>query len=330
MNLLAIAFLSANLAQQPQLWVPMIRFTGDRGTYRNFDVIRQELKKLPPLVSKEPQILSDGSMALTDGITVLAIFDPTYRPIKLLLAKWQIIELILKEGPYATFRFKDLPTPLYDLVYEWLANMSAGFDDELRVHFLSEMSTQIDAEESKARFNITQQPAMMPDAMKAKVEDSLKEHPIKNNLVKREKKMDPYLLEPEVKVFVDDRASYGSQVAAERKALEIFSHWLLKEHLNQDNKLINNLELKQQLNPLATILRSKTLSDYRQLSPQGFEEAMAYLQKRANNAGYEDPDSLRALLGLATMGTSGSFMARLSNWEGKILSYPIVAGTVGK
>jgi hypothetical protein len=330
MNLLAFACLATSFTPNQQLWVPMIRFTGDRGTYKNFETIRQEVKKLPSLLPKEPRILSDGSMALTDGTTVLAIFDPTYRPIKILLAKWQIIELILKEGPYVTFRFKDLPTPLYDLVYEWLARMSAAYDDELRVHFISEMSTQIDGEDNKVRFNIKQQPITMPDAVNSKIEESLHAHGLKDATVKREKKMDPIAFEPEVKVFVEDRASYGSQVAAERKALELFSHWLIKEHINLDNKLINNLELKQQLNPLGTILRSKTLSDYSQMSPKGFEEAMSYLQKRGSAAGYQDTDSLRSTLGLATMGSSGSFFVRLSNSQKRIVSDPTVAGTVGK
>lgn len=341
MNLLAIACLSASLAQQ-QMRIPYIRFTGRLGYYKDFDLIRKDLSKLPPLLPREPQIMQDGSMVVTDGINAVAIFDPTYTPIRMLILKRQVLELLMAKGPNATFLISELPEPLKTKVItivEGFHHTKGGTkyyfrrEPDFRVGFLTEISTSIDSPNQDKKFKFDQNPVASSSEENALKESDLQKHKALRSLYP---KGEPGLGKfngwtGEVNLYVEDRAQYGSQIAVERKMLELFDHWLIKEHINLDTKFVNYLELNSLLNPLAKVTRSKTFGEFGQASPDGYSKILKDFSNNKNSDSYTSADELRIDLKSSRIKCSGNIYFQFAA-EGKseIVKITISQGTTNK
>lgn len=306
----AIAYLAhiGVALQEPKL--PMIRFTGKEGSYRNFDVLRQELTRVPRVIPYEPVMLPDGSVAVTDGKTVFAFFDPTYKPIRFLICKTQIIDLFIRNGANATYVFKNLPNPLHAELDEILhAHHSDHFrPDDFLVSFRSRLTTRLHTLDGKSSidYNQSPQPAATPEE-----EKSLAELP-KHSLLPASRVLrnspGAYQFQPDVKVFVEDVAQYEKLYPAEKVMLEQFDHWLLKEHTNLDNKLFHYLEIAKALDASSDIFRCKTFSDLAQSSPTGHDHVTKQLLKEFSARGFANEDAMRSAINSSSLSNSTSIL----------------------
>ena len=268
----------------------MIRFTGREGAQEDGLKIKDKLKDIP-YDPPNPQILPDNSIAFVEKDRLFAVFDSTFRPLRAIIAKNELVDLILENGPQAAFRISKLPYSLYDDLIETFDNTIPSYVATQSSTMTISLNLQTSLKLPTQNFNFGMSPNLSASEF-SKVANDLRD---KNPMIRddahaqyvndREFK---YSKLPIVKIFSNGRVKPKEFSDYEKRAARLFEDWAQKENFNIDQKLFNGLERMNVWSDKAAIFRTKVMSDLQSTSPGAYKDLMSSITKDYQKFGFNN------------------------------------------
>lgn len=293
------------ISGQGALNLPMLRYTGKTGQYYDCDFFRKEIANMPPLMPYTGYRLDDGSVAITDGRTITAIFDITYAPMRILMAKSQIADLILHNGPFKVYIFEELPTIL-----------QAEMADQIRIHYPKYRRFRGFQIRFEAGLNTS---VKIPGAATVSLAQDLGTTPTPEEALRITEQKKYCLLkvedrpnivvngDPDVKIFSETLGDYEKRNASERRIFEAFDKWLDKEHAEWDFKIFLKFEQLGKLGLKSDVFRAKEFGELARTSPQMYSELYSKFEQTLYDNGARNSDEVRTMMSRIRMANSSNF-----------------------
>jgi hypothetical protein len=316
------AAIALNLAVQRKLdSMPFMRFTGRTGSFIRYSEIRKELAALP-FSPPDPQMLRDNSVAFSNGSTTRVLFDRTYQPLRNLIAKGQLLDLVFKNGPHATYTLSNLPNLLAEELQD---RIEAAYPDcvtkpDSVIEVTAHMGTKLKLPNNQMTFH--QYPKIEEEE---RIAEAIAAHRDSHRFLRSEKQAqlvrdreDAKSKLPIVKVFSENYENKKDISAEERRAIEQFEEWTKKEHANMDNKFFSSLERLNAWKYFSDLFRCKTFADMAQSSPTAYKQLSDLLLKSYKSLGYSNEDSMRNDLNGMSLSSGTMFQIVFTFEDGRI------------
>ena len=289
--------------------VPMIRFTGREGGHDNGVLIAKTLMEIP-YDPPNPQILPDNSIAFVEKGKIFAVFDNTYRPLRAVIAKNQLVNLILANGPQAALRITQLPFSLYDDLIEAFDNSIPEYEVTQGSYMTVSLNMQTSLSIPNHNLNLNLAPGV-PESEASKAANDLRD----NNPVRKNDAHAQYVTArelmyekmPIVKIFSNGKPKPTEFTTYEKRAIRLFEDWVQKENFNIDQKLFNGLERMNMWSDKAAIFRTKVMSDLQSTSPGAYKDIMGVLTKDYERFGFTNVDAFREAITSASTNSTMAF-----------------------
>ncbi len=303
----------------------MIRFTGRDGGYETPAQMLIDLKKIPS-DPPNPKVLAFHSVVFEEP-QLMAIFDRSYRPLRSIFAKIDLVNLLVENGPNRVYRITQLPFSLYDEMIEALdyaipnyvcnsttvMSVSLGMDTKIQLPrtFLSASQAPSGADEITKKNNLAaldKDPMWRDDGHAQMVKD-------------RELY---YAKLPVVKIYANHRQKYSEFSANEKRSMILFDNFVQKETFNADQRLFDYLDRMNVWSDKSAIFRSKTFGDLAAKAPSAYQNYMTTLSESYSKHGYSNEDAFRRDLSNATTNSTMTFIIQVGLGEGKTASFPFL------
>jgi hypothetical protein len=280
------------LAKIDDLPYGIIRFTGFAGVHRNFRDVRQELSNIPNSILTQPLILDNGTLVMVDGGETLALFEASYHPMKIYLAKRSLMRMFLDNGQDMVYKFSKIPFTAHDELTDSIRrnHPSCWLPRDLRMNITLSLRTEV---KLKARSLFVGVPLPVPAyTNSAQVTKYLEAEPTQqmdNENTMRNATKDSELRQfAEVKLYVEKYQGYATFYPAQRRLLDKFELWRQEQDVELDNTIRKALMSDKAWTSCAAISQSKTYAEMEKISPETAANLLKSVLKQSLREGYSN------------------------------------------
>lgn len=317
------------IAKSDDLPYSIMRFTGFAGIYRDFRTVRQELSDIPNSILTQPVILDSGTLVMVDGGETLALFESSYHPMKIYLAKRSLMRMFLENGQDMVYKFSKIPFTAHDELADSIRrnHPSCWLPNDLRMNISLSLRTEV---KLKSRSLFVSVPLPVPAyANPAQVAKYLETEPaqqLDNENTMRNATKDAELRHfAEVKIYVENSQGYATFYPAQRRLLDKFELWRKEQDAELDNALRKALASDKTWYSCNEVSQSKTFADVQKASPETAAALMDSVLKQSLREGYgNNTEAMKADFKKAPLSQSFSFRVSFCLPDGKIgtVDYP--------
>lgn len=307
----------------------IMRFTGFAGVYRDFRTVRQELSDIPNSILTQPVILDNGTLVMVDGGETLALFESSYHPMKIYLAKRSLMRMFLENGQEMVYKFSKIPFTAHDELTDSIRrnHPSCWLPNELRMNISLSLRTEV---KLKSRSLFVSIPLPVPSyANPAQVAKYLETEPTQQldseNTMRNVTKDAELRHFAEVKIYVENSQGYATFYPAQRRLLDKFELWRKEQDRELDNVLRKALASDKSWYKCLEIFQSKTFAEMQKASPETATTLSSLVLKESAREGYgNNTEAMKADFMKAPLSHSFSFRVSFCLPDGKIgtVNYP--------
>ncbi|MBS1727531.1 MAG: hypothetical protein JST51_12475 [Armatimonadetes bacterium] len=256
------------LSRQSVLNLPIIRFAGYDGEAYEFKLLRQQVEKIQEWAPGQGQELSGQSVAMTDGVNATAVFDVTYHPIAIVMARRQLAELFMRNGEHQ-YHLYELPQLLQNEIRDGIIGKhpKALVPDGLTLSFIIRFQTKL-PEDTGSTMRFYGEPVTKFST------------PSDESIVQAMDNMGGRFsggtsgIRPTVKVYVEHPEAYARHAALIPSLLKMGDQWAKKELNDLNNRLFQYFEAQQTTGEYGKIFHSRDVNELSRADPKTFEELL--------------------------------------------------------